>query len=556
MAYMRQNIGTGGLYPTGRAPFAADLTDSTRAITERMIKRRQEEIATEKGEIIENEKKVLEALSYEAILGASEQMQLKHLENVNKLHDKWADVFGASEGKLNTRQLHDLQKDKQQVERERVDMQTNIKEMEFVQSEVMKDARSPSPIYEPDSYDKVIKAINSGKAGDSKFNWLGLLTFKPDDVFTSMADPVMEPLIESTVASMDMNQFKVNPDGTMSWGENNERVLAENIESYFNSNRGKDIFRNYGSTPKAKEQMRQEFKALIGRSMEKRKYDYQLDKLQKGTGKDSLDPELAKTVNYFNEVAERAWMLDENIMKYIRGKDLPGAGYLKGIGYNKIKGDDVLVLEGTDGKRSIVTVPSDKTDKIAMLAFKKDFLTKFEDVTGTQINKEFFQYLEADYSKQLSEFDYKPMMRADISKLENLLKAGTKEREIKDVIDDKPNPEYDKAYGEIVKDRLEELIEDIKIEHPPKRIKLFGVKKNQLIISETGQDDVTYDLDKKEDREKLNNWVKEKVDYEGQMQRRIGGQGTKQSNEVRRKTSDGRIAIFDAETKEFIRYAE
>ncbi len=160
---IRQNVGIGGLYPTGRAPLAVDLATPTAAITQRMIKREEQRIAGEKEQISANQQAILKALDFETVQGLSDKIQTEHLENLNKVWNNWAEKFASKQGKLSFADLKELQDDKRKIESNLGKMQADVKTFAFAQNELSKpNARQ---LWDEQSWLNLKDYANQGKVG-------------------------------------------------------------------------------------------------------------------------------------------------------------------------------------------------------------------------------------------------------------------------------------------------------------------------------------------------------------------------------------------------------
>lgn len=366
----RQSIGVGGLYPTGRAPLSVDLSETSRAITERMIKREQERITGEKTEIAENQKKILHALSSEAVLGASEKMQTLHLQNVNETIDKWSDKLGENDGKLSHQDNLELLKEKQKIDRNLTDMKTNVKNFRLVQEEILRDKDRKT--YSDETHKRFGEMVKQGKVGDPTVDWLSVLVPREEDMFAALTDPDMKPFVDTMTANIDTGQIKVNEDGTYSWGESNERILEQGFKSFLTGKRGKTIFRNYGGDEQALRQMENEFESALIRNTQHQEWSASLFKEQRkdeeglGISMDTrealkrnnlkFDPKYADNVRQANEMAELIRLGDEEAINTLKNRYIP-----------KLNGtpENIFIQYGKDG----VTIKMRRDEELEKVSF-------------------------------------------------------------------------------------------------------------------------------------------------------------------------------------------
>jgi len=156
--YMRTGL------PTGIAPMALDLATPMRALTDRMVGLEKERISKEEKEFDENQKALIEALSFETVVGASEVVQQKHLENVGQLWDKYATVLAENDGKLSMAGKAQLMKDKHKINADLARMQTDVQQFEKIQ-EIMLDPKYDAAVDKNAMRDKVAQYYKDGKIG-------------------------------------------------------------------------------------------------------------------------------------------------------------------------------------------------------------------------------------------------------------------------------------------------------------------------------------------------------------------------------------------------------
>ena len=103
-------------YPTGRSPFAVDLSENMAAITQQMVENRQKEIKDYKLQVEENEGTLLKALDFKTVEGIQDKAALDHANRIKELSDKWAIRMKERQGIMSTNDKLELLKDKRDVE--------------------------------------------------------------------------------------------------------------------------------------------------------------------------------------------------------------------------------------------------------------------------------------------------------------------------------------------------------------------------------------------------------------------------------------------------------
>jgi hypothetical protein len=510
----RQNIGVGGLYPTGRSSTVLDFQDTSRAISERLIKREQERIGQEKQYMQESEKAILDALSYEAVIGASDAMQLKHLENVNNTQDKWAQIYAASDGKLSITQLAELQKEKRKVESERVNMQTNVKNFELVQRELLSDPQAEK--WDKTSFDKFQQNVNAGKVGDPTVDWLDVLTPRQRDL-SEMLDKEFKNYKQSAITNIDKTGYTVNPDGTITWNENNKRVLQSSFDALFNSRAGQGKFMEYGGTPEAKVRMQNEFRESVIRDMQLGQFSAPAQRnLMQGQGIDNeytrkypqlrgLSKTHTDTAVYLNDIAEGALQLDEDVVKLLSRQPLSSFGVPANVSIQRVNGKDYIVWRNqqTNAQLKSLEIPENrKGNEEAIKKFKVELLADYKAIAGKDKPGGTDWVIPNWGEFKTSGRAARP---AQVTTIERLLDDGNKDSIAK-------GADKDKDYIDIVADRIGKLIPGIEIK------KTTGWGKRRITITAPNEDTETFNLKEESGRRALKDYISRKVNWDERVQ--------------------------------------
>ena len=158
---IRQNIGAGGLYPTGIAPQAMDFTQTQQALSQALISQKKEEIKQKKDLMSESEKAMLEAMSFESVQGLSEQAQLDHLKRYEDLSSRWTKAYKEGSGILSNPQMFQMQKEKRKLDIETSNMKYRIAQVQKAQQEY-----NTHPLnYDPQSVANLKNIFDKGLQG-------------------------------------------------------------------------------------------------------------------------------------------------------------------------------------------------------------------------------------------------------------------------------------------------------------------------------------------------------------------------------------------------------
>lgn len=115
-----------GGYPTGRAPLMMDLANPVYAITQQMIQQKQRDLASQKDQISQNLKNLLDTISFDTIKGLGQQVQKEHLKRLDDFSNKWTEKWASAGGVLSGPQLHEQEMEKQAIESDMANMQSNV----------------------------------------------------------------------------------------------------------------------------------------------------------------------------------------------------------------------------------------------------------------------------------------------------------------------------------------------------------------------------------------------------------------------------------------------
>lgn len=500
----QQYMRPGGLYPSGRSPMVLDFQDTSRAITERLIKREQERISQEKGYMQESQKAILDALSFEAVQGASDAMQLKHLENLNKTHDKWAKIYAESDGKLSMPQLAELQKEKRKVEAERMNMQTNVKNFELVQKEILSDPQAKK--WDSSSHERFAELAKSNRVGDPTVNWLEVLSPRQRDL-SEMLDDELVGYKEQLLANIDINGYTPNEDGTITWNENNRRLIDSTFNAMFNSRAGQDIFRQYGGTEEAKARMKNEFESTAIRDRRQAKFDYRAMPKEGNTseiankyGWKNLSQSQIDNMVYFNDFAEKVLRLDQNTLNLLKTSNITGVGVPAAV---EIVDDYIMVTGKKPASGSPpfirIPIPKDRTNKQEVRDFKLSLLRMIPALGSKQVPSNIASYVVEDWDEVATTVPASPMRLNSINKI---LETG----KLSSVMSDTDG----KTMRKEVADRIKQLV-------PDAQVRTLNIGERVLIT--TDGKEVEYSMKREEDRKKLQKWIGEQVDWEGRVKR-------------------------------------
>jgi hypothetical protein len=218
---IRQNIGTGGLYPTGIAPQALDFRASQEAMSQALINQSKQRIQQEKDYMNESEKAILNSLSFEAVQGLSDQVQQNHLKNYNELTDKWTNIYKERGGKLSDFDQLALKKDKMKLDSETANLKSNVEQFRFAQKEIM----AHPFLYDPESVKRLTDVSTKGLVGlPESANVLVPLARTPLDYITNIHKDELSKLAKQTDTEISMARSR---QGIVSALKDNERRLGD-----------------------------------------------------------------------------------------------------------------------------------------------------------------------------------------------------------------------------------------------------------------------------------------------------------------------------------------
>lgn len=130
---------SGSPYPTGRVPFAVDLSENMAAITQQMVENRQREIKEYKQQVDENESILLKALDFKTVEGIQDKAALDHATRIKALSDKWAVKMKERQGILSTNDKLELMKDKRDVEGRLAKAAADVATIKKIQEDLAKE---------------------------------------------------------------------------------------------------------------------------------------------------------------------------------------------------------------------------------------------------------------------------------------------------------------------------------------------------------------------------------------------------------------------------------
>lgn len=218
---LKQNIGTGGLYPTGIAPQALDFRATQEAMSQALINQTKQRIQQEKDFMNESEKAILNSLSFEAVQGLSDQVQQNHLKNYNALTDKWTNIYRERGGKLSDFDQLELKKDKMRMDAETANLKSNVEQFRFAQKEIL----AHPFLYDPESARRLADITAKGMVGlPESANILVPIKRTPLDYIENIHKPELDRFAKQTDTEISMAKSR---QGIVTALKDNERRLGE-----------------------------------------------------------------------------------------------------------------------------------------------------------------------------------------------------------------------------------------------------------------------------------------------------------------------------------------
>jgi len=411
---LTQNVGVGGLYPTGRSPLVVDFSSTQRAITERLIKREQERIDRDRSEQEKGEKAILEALSFESVLGATDAMQIKHLENLDEFSNKWTELYAENEGKLSTPMLLAMSKDKNKLQANLNNMKTNVKKLEMVQQEFRNDPYGQK--WDPTEFRN---AVDRGEMNNPDFDWSTTLIPRELSVMEILSSPQMGQYVKSV---RDRASVGITPraDGVLEQTSSNTPILDEEFRSFIESPIGKRFVKPDGSNL---QQVRDEWNAIMKVEKKQETFSPAIVREQRLTAaaeaKANQVPGLNEKSPYYNNMVTanerltRIYNLDERGLNALRGKEIKADDGSKitvnnsdfyDISFNKDGGVNLQLLgTSTSGGKTLKKWKTIVIDPNMTPEDKKNWMIQQWELSpdaisdGKQIPVDLSRYLSPDF---------------------------------------------------------------------------------------------------------------------------------------------------------------
>ncbi len=508
---IRQNVGIGGLYPTGRAPLAVDLATPTAAITQRMIKREEQRIAGEKEQISANQQAILKALDFETVQGLSDKIQTEHLENLNKVWNNWAEKFASKQGKLSFADLKELQDDKRKIESNLGKMQADVKTFAFAQNELSKpNARQ---LWDEQSWLNLKDYANQGKVGSG--DAINILVPRQPSFIEHIQSryksqmSALEKRISNRMLGVNTEEGRImatkdNLEAANSmWESLKQQPDVKQYIGQIGETQAKEQFLNaYGFSVKDDYFSQGVWKE--GRKGTEPTNDYYYRKY----GWD-IDKEQTENLVFFNDVAEGIRRADKDIIESLTGVIDRGLGNLDAVEYKKIGDEEFILLMPSDEKKKPqrIKLPPKDASPTTVRNFKKMILDRFQSINGKQIDKNIMKYIEPDWDDFTGSEPVMPMALKIAT--EGLLAL--------------PNAYEEGEFADTAIKYITDALPDVEVEKAKGRL---GISKSNYKINVTDpsvegeQKTKEYDLRKVEDRQALSDWIIQKSNYKEAMQDR------------------------------------
>lgn len=421
---MANFMDTGNGYPSTATPFAMDLATPIMAITQQMVKRRKEEIASDISQANENEARVLKALDFETVKGLSDKIQDDHIKALDELDSKWSGELAKYRGKLPPTSIRDLERDKRNMVTDVANKKANV--MAFLK--LQEDLANPKAAEYMDvqgTADAMAKWVKDGRIGESTFGLMKLRQWNGAELFERDLGKGLKNILDNRDETVVVNGKVITTT----------KFTPEQIKA--------DVFNQIDTMPyneKQKEEARQYAITQLPKNVvESVKYPPQ--PRSSGGKKEDVKKSILS-----NDVLERIGLHDENAIQSLKGKVFQDA-YFDDNYVNPETGkiESVAVIKKFDGGTVRIPVGSNKMDfKFAFNEQLPTFLKlkaseieeKVEPLTEPKVAIPYqiveFEKIVSDQSKKYPNPD---LPKADQSKPENLITANEKtRRELKDIL--------------------------------------------------------------------------------------------------------------------------
>lgn len=217
---------SGSPYPTGRSPFAVNLSQNIAAITQQMVENRQNEIKENKIQVEENEATLLKALDFKTVDGIQDKVALDHANRIKAMSDKWAVRMKERQGILNNNDKLELLKDKRDIETRLAKAASDVATVKTLQEDLAKDKNF---VFEKfPTATNLNKYIEEGRIGEG--NAINIAEMKiPAFGYEFMQ--FYEPFVANKAKNFKDDVRIVNPStGQVSTTRSNREAVDEAIE--------------------------------------------------------------------------------------------------------------------------------------------------------------------------------------------------------------------------------------------------------------------------------------------------------------------------------------
>lgn len=171
---MANFMDTGNGYPSTATPFAMDLATPIMAISQQMVKRRREEIATNKDIANNNEAMMLKALDFETVKGLSDGIQEEHVKAIDSLSEKWASRMATVQGKLSSVDKLELVRDQKNMETDVANKKANVLAFAELQKFIQTNPKAKDVLDIDATTQKMSDWASSGKIGADGASFLAV----------------------------------------------------------------------------------------------------------------------------------------------------------------------------------------------------------------------------------------------------------------------------------------------------------------------------------------------------------------------------------------------
>ena len=231
-----------GQIPSGGAPlFLGDLATPTAAIGQRMTQRLIDKNKADQTRRGKERTAMLEAMSFSAVEGLSQKLNMEHLREFTAVGDKWAEIWLSNGKKLTDQNYLELEQDKRKLQQSTATKKHNVAQFAWAQNQLTTNPYA----WESDGLGKLTAFKEAGNVGADasqiltpRYDTLGALKkglrgIKLDEkkTFEYVGDKRMSRASTMESANTEVDRFVANDPNIQRQIQNNDPNVAGEIQS-------------------------------------------------------------------------------------------------------------------------------------------------------------------------------------------------------------------------------------------------------------------------------------------------------------------------------------